>query len=60
MVPFDHFMVGTSLCTVSDYTFWPLYGRHFFYLRFLITPFDHFIVGTSFIYCFYSCNGQKV
>jgi hypothetical protein len=29
-----------------------LYGRGFFYLRFLITPFDHFMVGTSFIYGF--------
>jgi hypothetical protein len=38
------------LFTVSDYTFWPLDGRYFFYLRFLITPFDHCMVGTSFIY----------
>ena len=38
------------LFMVSDYTIWPLYGRYFFYLRFLITPFDHCMVGTSFIY----------
>ena len=37
------------LFTVSDYTFWPLHGRYFFYLPFLITPFDHCMVGTSFI-----------
>ena len=37
------------LFTVSDYTFWPLYGWYFFYLRFLITPFDHCMVGTSFM-----------
>jgi hypothetical protein len=41
------------LFTVSDYTFWPLYGWYFFYLRFLITPFDHCMVGTSFIYGFW-------
>jgi hypothetical protein len=40
------------LLTVSDYTFWPLHGRYFFYLWFLITPFDHCMVEASFIYGF--------
>ena len=45
-------MVGTSFIYVSSYTFWPLYGRYFFYLLFLVASFDHCVVGISFIYGF--------